>query len=381
MKNKSIPFHVPYYGANVSNFVEKAISSKDLQGGGQVVADVEQRLSKYFGNPVFLTPSCTSALEIAALAAGFREGDEVLVPGYTFISSASSISRTGARPVFVDIEPETLCMDLNLVEQSITKRTKGIVCVHYAGQASPLEELIALAKAHNLLIIEDAAQAFACSQYDYKLGTVGDFGCFSFHDTKVFSSGEGGALVINNPDFLSKATIVREKGSNRREFIDGKIDKYGWVTQGTSGFMGGVSAALLTVQLDEMDYILAKRMQMFRKYQNTLQPILETKGWSCITLKDYERLNGHIFWIMAPDQDKRRALQGFLQNKSISVLPHYPTLYNSSYVKERGWMPSHELPISKKAAQCLLRLPLFYDMSEEQIDHVIQQVQSFLARC
>jgi len=231
------------------------VKSEALHGDGDYVRALEQDINKTFFPDGFLmlTPSCTSALEIACRAAGFGPGDEVLVPAYTFISSANAIALTGAIPVFVDIEPGSICMDLDQARSRITDRTKGIMYVHYAGYSPQPDRLSTFAKSNNLTLIEDAAQSFGATYKDRHIGQSGAMACFSFHDTKVFSAGEGGALLVNDSAFLDQAVRIREKGSNRREFLQGKIDRYGWAGLGISGYMGAPSAALLRSQFAHRD--------------------------------------------------------------------------------------------------------------------------------
>lgn len=374
-----IPFHRPYYGRAAPERIATALAAELLHGGGTVARAIEERLSRLLGAAcVMLTPSCTSALEIAAEAAGLGPGDEVIVPGYTFLSSAAAIARTGARPVFVDVDPADICLDLDQVRAAITPRTRAIVAVHYAGQACDLAQLMALAKAHDLIVIEDAAQGFLCEQGGRKLGTIGHFGCFSFHDSKVFTTGEGGALVVNDPSFIDRATRIREKGSNWREFLAGKVDRYGWVAQGTSGYLSGLAAALLDAQFDEADAIIARRQALHRRYVLALAGPLKARGWRMLAERPGERLTHHILWIVCDAPQAQRDLAAHLAGLGIQALAHYPSLHLAPYVLERGWQPSSNLPVTEHVAGSLIRLPVSTLMTDIDIDRVTVAVRGYL---
>ena len=374
-----IPFHVPYYGRAAAERIAAALATQSLHGGGTVATRLEARISVLLGGaPVMLTPSCTSALEIAAEAAGLGPGDEVIVPGYTFLSSAAAIARTGARPVFVDVRAADLCLDLDCVRGAITPCTRAIVPVHYAGQACDMAALMRLAEQHGLTVIEDAAQAFLCEQAGRKLGTFGHFAAFSFHDSKVFTTGEGGALVVNDPRHIDAATRIREKGSNRREFLQGKVDKYGWVAQGTSGYMGGLAAALLDAQLDEAELIVDRRQALHRRYAAALAKPLQARGWRCIGERPGEHLTHHIFWIVCDSLSAQRGMTASLATRGVQATAHYPSLHLSPYAGARGWRPAAPLEVTERAANCLIRLPLFSALSDADADHVIAAVLGHL---
>ena len=373
-----IPFHLPYYGEAAERILREALASGSLHGNGKIVSDLEERLSDLIGAMVLLTPSCTSALEIAGQAIGLGSGDEFIVPGYTFLSSAAAFTQTGARPVFVDISQENLSLDLAAVEAAITARTKAIIAVHYAGQAADLAALRALADRHAIALIEDSAQGFLCQQNGTWLGRAGAFGCYSFHDSKVFSAGEGGALVINDNALRDRAIRIREKGSNRREFLAGRVDRYGWVAQGTSGYLGGLSAALLDGQFQEREAIFAKRSALFAAYDCALRAPLAKAGISMLTPRADERLTFHILWLMLPSAVMQRAMGAHLAADKISASAHYPALHRSDFAHQNGFSPNSALPITDRAATCMLRLPLYTGMALADVERVISSVLTFL---
>lgn len=379
MTPEAIPFHRPYYGRDARARLDAALAGESLYGGGHTTAALERRLGELLGvEHVLLTPSCTSALELAARVAGFGPGDEVLVPAFTFVSSASAVSATGARPVFVDVSPDNLCIDLARAERAVTGRTRGIVPVHYAGQACDLDRLLAFADRHRLTVVEDAAQALLCRQGGRMLGTAGQFGCFSFHDSKVFTAGEGGALAVNDARFLKTAVQVREKGTNRHAFLAGEVDKYGWVCQGTSAFMGGLPAALLDAQLDEREEVIARREAIFDRYDGALRPLAESRGWRVIRRGPAERLTSHIYWMVCRDAAERRAFADALRRDGIAAAAHYPSLHLSAHARAMGWAPAEPLPVTEHTAEAMLRLPLFTAMTDAQVERVVAAVREFL---
>lgn len=373
-----IEFHRPYYGKRVVDHVTGALAAASLHGNGKTVMQLEEELSALVGTPVLLTPSCTSALEIAAQTIGIEPGDEVIVPGYTFLSSGAAFTAQGARIVFVDITPDTLSIDCAAIEAAVTPRTRAIIPVHYAGQAAPLAKLTAIAERNGLAIIEDAAQGFLCRQGQTWLGRAGALGCYSFHDTKVFSAGEGGALVINDPALLDRAVRIREKGSNRREFLSGRVDKYGWVAQGTSGYMGGLSAALLAAQLEERDAIIAHRQALHETYAAILSAPLDALGIGMFTPRDGERLTYHIFWLMLRSSEEAESLRAHLAAQHIAASGHYPALHRSDFARNTGFLPNRELPVTDRAATHLLRLPLHFHMSTSDAARIAEAVLNFL---
>ena len=374
-----IPFHRPYYGRMARERLQAALNAESLDGGGAITREVERRLSGLFGGRLaLLTPSCTVALEVSARLAGFGPGDKVIVPAFTFVSSASAISATGARPVFVDVSPDNLCLDLDAAQRAVTSRTKGIVAVHYAGQACNLDRLRRMAHDHDLVIIEDAAQGMLCAQGADMLGTVGRFGCISFHDSKVFTAGEGGLLLVNDSACEQDAIRIREKGTNRHDFLAGAVDKYGWVCQGTSAFMGGAAAALLDAQLDEADEILESRRKIFDIYNSSIRPAAVARGWRVIGRAPNERLSSHIYWLVCRNEQERRDFTAKLRAAGIHAVPHYPNLHLSAYAREKNWVPAENLPVTEHTVAGLIRLPLYTAMTEAEIARVVRAVKDFL---
>ena len=323
-----------------------------------------------------MTTSCTDALEMASLLIDAQDGDEIIVPSYTFVSSALAFTRQGAKIVFADSETNTPNLDVSMLETLITPRTKAIIPVHYAGVAVDMDPLLEIAKKHNLFVVEDAAQAIDSYYKGKPLGSLGDFGCFSFHDTKNITSGEGGMLVINNPVFSKRAEILWEKGTNRSEFFRGEVNKYGWVDTGSSFLPSELNAALLFSQLERMEEIQRKRLHIWNIYNNNLKKLEEKKLISLQKIPEYATNNGHMYYMVCNTPEERTQLIEHLRQDGIHAVFHYLSLHKSEYAQKHNSDKSY-LPMSDYYTERLVRLPLFYSMSDEDVDRVVSSIFDF----
>jgi dTDP-4-amino-4,6-dideoxygalactose transaminase len=299
------------------------------------------------------------------------------MPSYTFVSTANAFVLRGGVPIFVDIRPDTLNIDEKLIEEAITEKTKALVAVHYAGVACEMDKIIKIAEKHNLVVIEDAAQALLSTYKNRYLGTIGDLGTISFHETKNIISGEGGALLINNKNFIERAEIIREKGTNRKMFFRGEIDKYSWVDMGSSYLPSELTAAFLYAQLENSNKIISKRCDTYLRYYQLLKP-MEDSGNLRIAKKDSEHLtnNGHLFYIIAKDSEERTQLIAHLKKSGIEAAFHYVPLHTSPAGKKYG-RTAGKLSITEDLSERVLRLPLYYDMTEDQVHTVVHEIEKF----
>ena len=308
----------PYIAGNEAQYVAEAIRSGQLASDGRFTRGCSEFLARQFGiGKVLLTPSCTAALEMAALLCDLGPGDEVILPSYTFVSTANAIVRCGAKPVFVDIRPDTLNLDDALIEEKITPRTKAIFPVHYAGVACEMERIMTIARKHGLLVVEDAAQAVNSKYQDQYLGAIGDLGTYSFHETKNYVCGEGGALCINNPRLVERAEIIRNKGTNRSQFLRGEVDKYTWVDVGSSYLPSELAMAFLYGQLEQLELIQESRRRAFEFYQSHLAPLEAERLLTLPVVPDDCRPNYHLFYVLTNDAPTRDALLAHLQQQGI----------------------------------------------------------------
>ena len=370
---KTIRFHAPWYDEREFAAVRAALEAHSA-GDGPVGRRVEGRLSEMLGGRrVLLTTSCTHALELALLALGIGPGQEVICPSFTFVSTANAALRVGARPVFADIEDRTLGLDPNDVERRLTPRTAAILPVHYAGVAPDMQALLDIAKRRGLRVVEDAAQGIAASWRGRALGTLGDAGCLSFHETKNLSCGEGGALVVSDPELAKRAEIVREKGTNRAAFFRGEVDKYTWVAEGSSYVLSDVLAAILDAQLDRLAEIQSRRAAIVARSRAGLA------GWAaerCVELPAQlpeREPNHHIFFLLYADTARRdRALQA-LRADGVMATFHYVPLHSAPH--GRRISAEQELPVTDRVAGTLLRLPLHPRLSDTDVDRVIEAVR------
>jgi len=328
---------------------------------------------------VLLTHSCTAALEMAALLADIQDGDEVIMPSYTFVSTANAFVLRGGVPVFIDIRCDTLNMDETWIEKAITKRTKAILPVHYAGVSCAMDEINHIAQKHSLFVIEDAAQGILSTYKGHPLGTLGHFGACSFHETKNIISGEGGALLINDENFIERAEIIREKGTNRSKFFRGQVDKYTWVDVGSSYLPSDIISAFLYAQMENADPIIARRNRIYLLYREALEP-LEAKGYLQLPLiLDDCCSNGHLFYVVTKSLEVRTKLTEYLKTRGILGVFHYVPLHSSPAGEKYG-RTCGKLKVTERISNCLLRLPLYYEMTEYDVQKVTDVIKDFYKR-
>ena len=372
-----IPFNKPCIVGPELTYVSQAIANGHASGNGPFSKRAQKLMEERFGaRRTLLTTSCTAALEMAALLCDLEPGDEVILPSYTFVSTANSVVLRGAKPVFVDIRADTLNIDERLIEAAVTSRTRAIFPVHYAGIACDMDEIMAIAARHNLLVVEDAAQGVFAKYKEQWLGTIGDMGCYSFHETKNFSCGEGGALVVNKARFEDRAEILREKGTNRSQFLRGQVDKYTWVDIGSSYVPSDMLAAFLVGQLEHMEKITEKRRLICNQYHDILAPLAERGLLRLPILPQYCTTNYHMFYILTSNIEERTALIAHLGQAGILAVFHYVPLHSSPYGQSLGGR-SGALPITEEMSARLLRLPLYYDMTEADVTTVGESILDF----
>ena len=372
-----IPFNIPPYIGEEFTYIKQAIDNRKICGDGPFTKKCNRWFEDRTGSPkVLLTTSGSSALEMAAILIGLQPGDEVILPSYTFSSTANCVVLTGARCVFVDIRPDTMNIDETKIEAAITDKTRAIIPVHYAGVACEMDTIMDIAARYGLKVIEDAAQGVLSTYKGRALGTIGDFGCFSFHETKNFSMGEGGAILINDPAFFERAEILREKGTNRSKFYRGEIDKYSWVDKGSSYLPSEMLAAYLYCQLEHAEEISVDRMRTWERYREGLSD-LAAKGkieFQCIPGECTH--NAHMFYIKTADVDERTALIDHLKAHDISAVFHYVPLHSAVAGRKYGRFSGEDSFTTAESLR-LLRLPLYFRMSGTDVDHVIEQVKAF----
>ncbi|MDT3777886.1 dTDP-4-amino-4,6-dideoxygalactose transaminase [Nitrospira sp. MA-1] len=369
---KIIPFNKPFIAGKELYYIAQAVTFGNLAGDGYFTKKCSELFEKQFGvHKVLMTPSCTAALEMAAMLCNLGPGDEVILPSYTFVSTANAIVRLGAKPVFVDIRPDTLNLDENRIEEAITPKTKAILPVHYAGIACEMDHIMAIAKKHALLVIEDAAQGVGAYYKNRALGTIGHLGTYSFHETKNYICGEGGALCINDPGMIRRAEIIRDKGTNRSEFFRGEVDKYTWVDIGSSYVPSEIVCAFLYAQLEMLDSIAERRRGIFKRYRMLLRP-LEIQGLlSLPTIPGDCKSNFHMFYILLSDIETRDALMGYLRQQNILAVFHFVPLHSSPMGKKFGYIEG-DFPITEQLSGRLLRLPFYYEMTEKEQEYIIK---------
>lgn len=375
-----IPYGKPFIAGRELEYIAQAVKLGHLSGDGRFTDLCRRWFIERLGcRHALLTHSCTAALELAAIAAGIGEGDEVIMASFTFVSTANAFVLRGARPVFVDIRRDTLGMDIDCVAGAVTPRTRCIVPMHYGGVACEMDVIDRLARQHQLVVIEDAAHALLATHKGRPLGTLGDLGCLSFHDTKNIVCGEGGALLFRDEGFIERAEIAREKGTNRKAFFRGEVDKYSWVDIGSSYLPGELSAAFLYAQLEKADQITAHRKALCAGYRERLEP-LEREGLLHLPPHEHAAENaGHIFYVLARSEAEREALRRHLRGEDIHAVTHYVPLH-SSLAGRRFGRAAGALPVTDQVAATLLRLPLFYEMTEAQLDRIAESIARFYAR-
>jgi dTDP-4-amino-4,6-dideoxygalactose transaminase len=367
-----IPFNIPFISGNEVTYINEVIHEKVFSSPGKFAKKCETELTNLTGcDDIRLTTSCTSALELAALAIDLKVGDEVILPSFTFVSSANAFALRGAKLVFVDINPKTMCLDETLLEKAITTKTKAIVLVHYAGLTENIEKVVEFCKNNNIFLIEDAAQSIDSYFNNQHLGTFGDLGCFSFHDTKNIHCGEGGAILVNNKNLVEKVDIILEKGTNRAEFLVGKIDNYTWKSLGSSYGLSEINAAFLFAQLQELKKVTKKRKELYELYQKKLQP-LKQEG-----LIDFPETNNnhnaHIFFIKTKDLVSRNKLITNLKSNGISAYFHYSPLHLSEMGRNYPFISNSERDHSLTESEKIVRLPLYYLLSSEEVIRITER--------
>lgn len=366
-----IPFNKPYLSGKETSYIEEAVKSGKISGDGVFTKRCHGFFESRYGfKKCLLTTSCTAALEMAALLIDIKEGDEVIAPSYTFVSTVNAFVLRGAKIVFADSNPLNPNIDADQIELLITPRTKAIVAVHYTGIACDMDSIMVLARKYNLFVVEDAAQVVHSFYKGKPLGSIGHLAAFSFHETKNIISGEGGMLVINDEQFIARAEIIREKGTNRSQFFRGEIDKYNWVDIGSSFLPSEIIAAFLYAQLENLEQIQAKRRHIWESYYELLKP-LENKGLLQLPyLPDYATNNAHIFYILLPTADNRQKVIDALKLKGILAVFHYLSLHKSPYYFQKH--DGRALPQSDRYTETLLRLPLYFELEAHEITGICQ---------
>lgn len=372
----NIPFNKPFLTGRELDYIQQAVASGKISGNGVFTGKCHAWMQARFGfRNTLLTSSCTDALEMAALLGDIGPGDEVIMPSYTFVSTANAFVLRGAKIVFADSREDEPNMDCDRIGELITPRTKAIVAVHYAGVACDMDALRQLAREYRLLLVEDAAQAIDAYYKGQPLGGLGDLGAFSFHETKNIISGEGGMLCINNPAMEKRAEIVWEKGTNRSAFWRGEVDRYGWVDVGSSFLPSDVTAAFLFAQLEQMEGIQARRLMLWGRYQALLQPLHDSGAIQLPYIPPYATNNAHMFYLLCSNLEARSALIDHLKRAGVHAVFHYQSLHRSPFYADRHG--TRALPHCDRYTDCLLRLPLFYELQESQVDYIAAVIRDF----
>lgn len=372
-----INFNVPPYTGKEMDYIRECVENQKICGDGAYTRKCNGWIEERTGiEKCLLTTSCTHATELAALLADIKPGDEVIMPAYTFVSTADAFVLRGAVPVFVDIRPDTMNIDENLIEAAVTDKTKAIVPVHYAGVSCEMDKIMEIARKYHLYVIEDAAQGVMSSYKGRALGTIGDFGCFSFHETKNYSMGEGGALLIRDRKYVEDAEIIREKGTNRSKFYRGQIDKYTWVNYGSSYLPSDMNAAYLYAQLELADQINESRLACWNRYYENLKPLAEEGYIELPVVPEGCVHNAHMFYIKAKDIEERSELISFLKTREVMSVFHYIPLHTAPAGQKFGRFHGEDRYTTKESER-LMRLPMYYGLTIEQVDYICEQVKSF----
>ena len=372
-----IRFNVPPYVGKETEYMKEAIDSHKICGDGEFTKRCNAWIEEHTGTAkALLTTSGTQALEMAALLSDIQPGDEVILPSYTFVSTANAFALRGAKLVFVDIRPDTMNIDEKLIEDAITDKTKAIVPVHYAGVACEMDTIMDIAKRHNLVVVEDAAQGVNAFYKGRALGSIGDYGCFSFHETKNYSMGEGGAILINRPEQIEDAEIIREKGTDRSRFFRGQVDKYTWVNIGSSFLPSDINAAYLMAQLEMADEINENRLRSWEHYNEGLQDLAQAGVIELPYIPEECAHNAHMFYIKTKDMEERKALISYLKERDIAAVFHYVPLHSAPAGLRFGRFHGEDRYTTKESER-LLRLPMYYNLSESDRQKVIDAVHGF----
>ena len=373
-----INFNVPPFTGREYEYIKEAVDNQKICGDGPFTKRCNEWIEQKTGcNKALLTTSCTHATELAALLADIRPGDEVIMPSYTFVSTADAFVLRGATPVFVDIRPDTMNIDENKIEDAVTYRTRAIVPVHYAGVGCEMDVIMDIAKRHGLLVIEDAAQGIMSTYKDKALGSIGDFGCYSFHETKNFSMGEGGAILIKDEKYVEPAEIFREKGTDRSKYYRGQVDKYRWQDYGSSYLPSDMNAAYLWAQLELAEEITAARMARWEQYRNRLTHLEESGRIDLPFIPEHCTHNAHMFYIKVKDIAERTALIDHLKSREILAVFHYVPLHTAPAGLKYGRFNGVDEYTTKESDR-LVRLPMYYKLTEENVDYICDAVEEFL---
>jgi len=377
-KDNRIPYNRPFIVGKELEYISQAVMEhRHISGNGPFTKKCQTWLEQNLGCPkALLTHSCTAALEMASILCDIQPGDEVIMPSFTFVSTANAFALRGGVPVFVDIREDTLNINEKLIEDAITPQTKAIVPVHYAGMPCAMDRILEIAKKYDLIVIEDAAQAYQSKYKDRHLGNLGHLGCLSFHETKNIISGEGGALLINDERFMERAEIIWEKGTDRTQFLKGLVDKYSWIDVGSSFLPSELVSAFLYAQLEQAENIISKRSQLFFEYIQLLKPLQENGSLRLPVLGEGRVGNGHIFYLITRNPSERTKLIHYLESRNINALFHYVPLHSSPAGKRLGRVFGN-MEITDKISQCLIRLPLYYKMALDDVRRVTENIAEF----
>ena len=375
-----IPLTKPFLSGKEIRYVSDAINSGDVASDGQFTSRCARLMEERCrSGRILMTPSCTSALEIATLLCELKSGDEVILPSFTFVSTANAIARLGARPVFVDIREDTLNIDERLIESAVTSRTKAILPVHYGGVGCEMGRIMEIAREYQLTVVEDAAQGFDAFYKGRALGSIGHMGAFSFHHTKNHTCGEGGALSINSPELVSRAEVIRDKGTNRGKYLRGEIDRYTWIDLGSSYVPSEISCAFLYAQLEMLDVIRTRRERVFQFYDHLLSDLAADGVLKLpVTPKGCDT-NYHVYYIILKDRTTRDDLMAHLNDHGIGAAMHYVPLHSSPMGAKFGY-DTGDLPVTEDMSGRLLRLPAFPDLNEREQQHIVIQLSTFFRR-
>lgn len=372
-----INFNVPPFTGKELEYMKEAIENQKICGDGPFTKKCHQWIEEQTGTAkCLLTTSCTHATELAALLADIQEGDEVIMPSYTFVSTADAFVLRGAKAVFVDVRPDTMNIDENQIEAAITERTRAIVPVHYAGVGCEMDKIMEIAKKYKLMVIEDAAQGIMASYKGKPLGTFGEFGCFSFHETKNFSMGEGGALLIRDEEYIEMAEIIREKGTDRSKYYRGQVDKYRWQNYGSSYLPSDMNAAYLYAQLELAEEITKVRLDRWKEYEEQLLPLAKEGRIELPYIPEYCEHNAHMFYIKVKDSEESSRLIDFLKEKEILAVSHYVPLHSAPAGKKFGRFHGEDKYTTKESER-LLRLPMYYKLTADEVEYITEQVKAF----
>lgn len=374
-----IPFNKPFLTGKEAHYMYQAVYTGKLSGNGVFTKKCQQFFEENYGfKKAVMTTSGTDALEMAAILCDVQPGDEVIVPSYTFVSSALAFVRQGARIIFADSCKDNPNIDADKIEALITPKTKVIVPVHYAGVACDMDKIMDIANRHNILVVEDAAQAIDSYYKGKPLGGIGHFGCFSFHETKnVTAGGEGGLLAVNDERFIRRAEIIWEKGTNRAEFFRGMVNKYGWVDTGSSFLPSEINSAFLYAQLESLDIIQARRKEIWNMYYDGLRGLAEKSCFTMPDIPEYATNNGHMFYLVCHNLEDRTKMIAYLKERGVGAVFHYLSLHLSDYYRENHVGEIPELPNCDRFADCLVRLPMYYELKDEEVEKVIEDINVY----